>query len=1301
MSKRKWYTRALYTTVALAMTVGLVIVPAAAAPVVPEVEPPAVKATLPANAEISSICFVDGSGGTGDIYWSDAYASAGSSYSVMMDGGTQTGAQYVSVEWTLDGTMTLADLTEFEYTYYFPAAGTYGPHVCFYCHDPDDLETADINGPEPSTLPVPANLGWNTMTIVPSTPDFYWFGSETTDGGIAQGTGTLNTLATFQTTADFSSHVIDRIAIEFGWWAGGTTGTAYLDTVSLNETDIGLEVSLCPDIAYNVKTAEEEYRLYGFGDCDTGIPMCDTSADDKDWRVFKGCGAGDVEIVAGGELDTPNNYIVVNLVTKGDCHITVDFEDDTSISLDAEKKWGEIYCTELVSEKVDDGIYDVTETVTASFLWEDCITELELVADDAVVDWWLMGIDALAAVEALEAALGDDPCDVDGGCGTYEPGFFEYDVDDDGTAEVYGSPGEALLAIYAEFDNLPGGNAITPDSDSNDTHEQTESDVDGETTVEVTLTAPTSAILVTLTDYPIDKHGQNTVCVQHETWVVVPPPTIEKLPNILWAGEKDVIEWRLPEDAIGLYVIFYLEDPSVGTFEGTDPWFPPPYPSGITAIKDTAITTVVYNDCDECVARVILHSDKQGKANVVAALLSEPMATNAGQSSPKEITRDGIISQQGFLVFFLAFEEVELVNLDEDVDNDEAWEEAGETTSDLAVDDESLLRLRVKGYFEDPVMKSTRSQSLQDIDGDGNPDIILPAGRWVLPDDYPILADGLLWQLNKPHWDIMDTPIDEIVSMLDADGDEVETLGPYGDGACFESPLYDTTLTTTALQLAAYLEGLVSCYPVVGPFSKLQPPTETGWEMCDVTWDGTDLLFSPAVPGDLNQVDDLEDADGVDIIADCRTTVVPDGLLTPEDAVMPPAEILFVVTDGDGELTAVDKADLYYRDEDCTFGALSVDGEVYTNPYYWQEIPANSMIPPMYGSGPAGYEWDSWDADVTIDGPYGFWDSLSVWASDLVFARTLAGLGATETPEVLKVYTDNRGEAWAEFEQKDFDSSTIEAVASYPYLIGDHPAVLSNPVIKESANLKDIVLYVDALDPVDPIRRMLYVFVRDYDGTPASCEKVEWLIDGPWGVLESLLEGTDEACTNACYPVDYWDCEDADIATDGRSAVSCTREWLDDAERDEFVDEAVFASAAVADDYAIAGIKVLSSHLEDVNVSIKIHDCWDDTVIIMTEDQMVEFGDGDDVVEWDLAYGQDVDPAAVNIWTYPAGAATVTLLDVDATMPDGLLIWHYSLADGWTFYKKGWGASNTLTTMVPGGYIGIVPTDSTWEIPQS
>ena len=1264
MSKRKWYTRALYTIVALAMTVGLLMVPAAVAdPAVVQIDGCLREVhvtTTFANADWATtpVKYVGGSSAEltdGD----EAYEEA----AVLM---CYTGAL---------STLTTA-LAAGTYEYWISTTAAHDMSAVLYV-DTDGDGFADVilhstnipcGGGGAAFAAYAPTDNWaakNVNVANPTYPGFGMWWSDATSGytEATAGTATYKALAAWAAVGgiDQTDAVLCVGAATVGVV---TTNTYYVDGIDIGTAEYDLEPGDCgvwlePDIAYNVKTADETFTVM---DCCGPV----SAAYVYDWIVTKGAGEGDVSVTPGTGINGVN-YITVRMVTKGDCIISamidIQGDDDPSndIEVNAEKKWGEIYCTELVKGAAVDHDYLVTETVKASFL--EVVSPQ--VADDAKVDWWLMKIGAQAAIEALEAALGDDPCDDDGGCGIYEIDFFQYDLDADGTIEThekYDSPGEALLAIYAKYEliGLKGANHIVgaaPDA----THTTTFSNELGITTVTVHTEAPTSVILVTLTDYPRDKNGENAVCVQHETWVVTPPPFHEKLPNILWAGEKDVIEWRLPEGSDEYTeVVFYLEDPSVGTFETLCPGGVAPDPG--FAIRDTAWGLVEYEICgDYYVARTVLHSDKQGKSNVVAVLFDE---------------YDDIVAQQGFLVYFLAFEDVELVNLDEDVDNDEAWTEAGETTSVLDVGDESLLRLRVKGFFEDPVMKSPRLEKPQDLDGDGTTDIILPAGRWVLPDDYPTLA------LGKLLWDMMDTPIDDIVSWLDEDGDQKETVGgeftdwpllgtdpfgAYGDEACFESPLDDTTLTG-AQRWAAYLEGVVSFGPVIGPFSKLEPINADGtaWAAFEDT-----TQIQPDVPADDNQIDAWVEG-LVEISTPCRTTVVPDGLITTEDANMPPAEILFVVTDGAGDLTDVNKADLYYRDADCVFGTDSVDGEVYTNPYYWQEIPANEIIPPMYGTGLAGYEWDSWDVaadDPDIDGPYRFWDELDVWTSDELIAMNILDL--TAVPPVVKVYTDNHGEAWVEFEQESFDASIIQAIATYPYLIGDHLPLVSNPVIKLSENLKRVEVYVDDLDPVDPIRKMLYVFVRNYDGTPADCELVEWIIDGPYGIIEALLEGTCDACTNACYPVDYWDCEDCYIWLDGRSAASCTRD-MTAAEITEFAAEVAELSDEVGEeaaDYAIAGLVILSSHQEDVDVSITIHDCWQDTIVIWPEDQMVTWTVDDPAVEVGLATIMEPVNYLVMVYGYKAGEGV----------------------EGWTVFNPEWAVThpewNTLTTLYQGrGY---------------
>ncbi len=180
------------------------------------------------------------SSGDGAASWSSDNVLVGD-YSVELIGGDQDGDDWAAVVIPLYGMVDLADVDEFIYNFYFGASAGTGPvHMCFYTHDPNDGETAEISTYVDGSTAYSA--GWNTVTVTPSTTVF-WFGSETTTGGLTQGPGTLSyDLEDFQTLGDFQYHVIDRIQIEYGWWGwGDATDPAYVDEVSLNGSAIGIE----------------------------------------------------------------------------------------------------------------------------------------------------------------------------------------------------------------------------------------------------------------------------------------------------------------------------------------------------------------------------------------------------------------------------------------------------------------------------------------------------------------------------------------------------------------------------------------------------------------------------------------------------------------------------------------------------------------------------------------------------------------------------------------------------------------------------------------------------------------------------------------------------------------------------------------------------------------------------------------------------------------------------------------------------------------------------------------------------
>lgn len=183
--------------------------------------------------------------GNGAAEWSTSNVLLGN-YSVKLSGGLQgPGDNYAAVVIPMDGTMTLSEVTTFIYKYTFDNNGEWGPHMCFYTHDPIDDETGEITltggsaGPPPGS---PATTGEHTVTITPVTEGFFWFGTET-GSGIASGSWPYYSLAEFQADVAFSTHVIDRIQIEYGWWStGDASEPAYVDDVTLNTTTYDLEL---------------------------------------------------------------------------------------------------------------------------------------------------------------------------------------------------------------------------------------------------------------------------------------------------------------------------------------------------------------------------------------------------------------------------------------------------------------------------------------------------------------------------------------------------------------------------------------------------------------------------------------------------------------------------------------------------------------------------------------------------------------------------------------------------------------------------------------------------------------------------------------------------------------------------------------------------------------------------------------------------------------------------------------------------------------------------------------------------
>jgi hypothetical protein len=184
-----------------------------------------------------------------------------------------------------------------------------------------------------------------------------------------------------------------------------------------------------------------------------------------------------------------------------------------------------------------------------------------------------------------------------------------------------------------------------------------------------------------------------------------------------------------------------------------------------------------------------------------------------------------IVNQHLFVVYYLKLESLTLGNVEgKRAGHDEGpftppnpvWDigtnaspnaSPDGVTGTVNVSADTLLRARVKGWFMGDRL-STRLAATQDADPT-HPGIYmytLPAGRWVLPDDWAVL-DGPNRAEMRMHWDIMNNP---------GTADVVDPMPstPVGQGDYYD----------------AITNALVAQAPVIGPFTpELEIPTFDGY----------------------------------------------------------------------------------------------------------------------------------------------------------------------------------------------------------------------------------------------------------------------------------------------------------------------------------------------------------------------------------------------------------------------------------------------------------------------------------------
>lgn len=680
-----------------------------------------------------------------------------------------------------------------------------------------------------------------------------------------------------------AGHPDGKYHIDSMVYAGGAGGNQLLEVILEQDDPLYNDPYMLPSLGIDVKGSVQCFYAKNTGP-DVIVK----------WEVLPGVNSPVVVIEGGGQPG--DDWICVSSAIPGDAivkaFIDTDQDQVADLVISGEKKWGDIHHTELVADKtaniVDGDEVDIDEMVYATIHWGSMDPEDEVVmtAGGALVHWWLINntddenqaliIDLLEAI--FEGTVTEDHPYYQI-CGTYADPDNPYAILD-AFATTHAATNTEFIAV--EGVPVDGGTVTYVSSVTDDSI--IPPDVERgwtQTTVKFTdvpATLETEEVMVVLlAEYPLINmfHGENPVCVE---FVKLTPeeeiPEVQvKIPQVAWAGEKIVLEKKWGLGFMDNVVKFQIDQGSIGTLS----------PISGTGGGQVVETTV---GCDG-VARCILETEYQGQAEVKCILY--------------DYLGEDVIDNHDFPVFFLKLESVEAIG----------------TYPTVEVETDVDFGIQVKGWFTSSNL-STREYRWVDHDGDGVMDEILPAGRWVLPDDWPTLAG--IYETRR-HWDLMDNATDAI--------DSTSALGPFNTDVVTTDPPGDAEKN------------------VVGPFNTTQPVAiedELVKWVATATVVGDDTLLLPA---------------------DLRCTVVPNGILEWQDCPMPAAYTVFTVS---GTILS----------EALKTGVAGYfTGSNFIWPFYSYEIPSSQFIP--IGGAPEGYRHDSWGwGGATAEGPYPFWEDLGV-----------------------------------------------------------------------------------------------------------------------------------------------------------------------------------------------------------------------------------------------------------------------------------------------------------------------------------
>ena len=540
---------------------------------------------------------------------------------------------------------------------------------------------------------------------------------------------------------------------------------------------------------------------------------------------------------------------------------------------------------------------------------------------------------------------------------------------------------------------------------------------------------------------------------------------------LAWAGQRVVLEqdWRNPPgdesdlDPAGTcpltgpergrrVSISYIKSSGPGNFlpsltaqiNGSDQATVPVLPD--TSQHDTAPN---YPQ-DSCISRVIFESEDPGQVDVEALVDDEIPFIEIPDAS-----------KVAFVIYYMKFNSVTLslaTQVSKPTHNGSAaadyapgnpWDATKDDPDGVAdwnVSRDILVRGRVTGWF----VNANPSGRPADT---SNPLNVLPANRWVMPMDWPLLAGGPADPADgsdaigtaeqfRPYYNLLFAPNNTQGIVL---------TSPEGATPTQVATVVSFTASTGALVTSnpaafspgqSIIVGTISDVTVtaIGPTGTL---TVTGLSAAAA---GTGIFVASGVPfeGPLSLIDipglaatnggiagaALSNIPGLTNSA-TRDTILADGDIDWWDAPMPNAMISVQIR-GAGFIKQVLKEDVYY------LGTPNSAAQVFTNPYYISNIPESPYLPAGVAGG--GYLWNSWGPDgpaaaggdassvgngAAGQGPYRFWQPVLIDTNSAGFGDPLVNAGsagaanlaairaAYSDPTIardLVVYSDNRGE---------------------------------------------------------------------------------------------------------------------------------------------------------------------------------------------------------------------------------------------------------------------------------------------------